>query len=189
MYTLVKLVAALVTLVSISPSFAMAADTSGQSVLTDPRPAEGMNEQKPSLGLSLGYADTEAGRATTIGYGVEYAFQPYIPMSTALELSGYSAQGSDTQSSITRTKLLVKGNYNLGGNIAVIKYSYVGVGVGVVWDNILNRNDLNLGIAPQVGFDIPLNTQYSLGANANYLFVGGAKPDAFALNGVAKYWF
>ena len=42
-----------------------------------------------------------------------------------------------------------------------------------------------------VGFDIPLTSErkVSLGLKGDYLIVGGAKPDTFSLNGVAKYWF
>jgi hypothetical protein len=189
MYTVMKLLTALVTLVAAAPALAEDTPTGRSSAITEPRPAEGLGEQKPSVGLMLGYADTEAGRTSSFGYGLEYAVQPYIPFGAAVELSGYSADGTDTQPSITRTKLLFKGNYNFGGDVAVIKDSYVGVGIGPVWDNILGRSQIDFGIAPQVGFDIPLNPNYTLGANANYLFVGGAKPDAFALNGVAKYWF
>jgi hypothetical protein len=189
MYTVLKLVAALATLVAAAPALAADSATGESTVLTEPRPTEGMREQKPSIGLNIGYADTEAGRGTSLGYGIEYGMQPYIPFGAAVELSGYSAKGTDTQSSLTRTKLLLKGNYNFAGTVPVIKYSYVGVGIGPVWDNILARSEINFGIAPQIGFDIPLNESYTLGANANYLFVSGAKPDVFALNGVAKYWF
>ena len=72
----------------------------------------------------------------------------------------------------------------------MIRYSWIGGGVGPVWDNE-HSVQTNFGTEPSVGFDVPIDdaATYSLGANANYLFVGGSRPDVFALNAVAKYWF
>lgn len=162
----------------------------GANTLPEARETETRAEMKPSLGIFGGYAETEAARRSAANYGIEYAFQPYIPLGAAIELSGYVSPSVEDQATLTRTRLLGKVNYNLGGNIPVIKNSYVGVGIGPIWDNVANTDDIEFGFAPQVGFDIPITrTKFSIGANANYLFVGGAKPDAFALNGVAKYWF
>lgn len=154
------------------------------------RKAQNLEEEKVSVGVNAGSALTE-GRANTLGYGVEAAFQPVIPLSAVLELGGYVAPASGTTPVLTRTKLLARGQYNLGGDIPFVRYSWVGVGIGPVWDNMNNSTVISLGVAPIVGFDIPINedAKFSLGANANYMFVGNAKPDVFALNGVAKYWF
>lgn len=170
---------------------ALAADESAVSrSMPEARETESAAEMKPSLGIMGGYAETEAARRSGTNYGIEYGFQPYIPVGVAIELSGYVSPSVENKATLTRTRLLGKANYNFGGNIAVIKNSYIGVGLGPVWDNVRNTDDVELGIAPQIGFDIPIaRTQFSLGANANYLFVGGAKEDVFALNGMAKYWF
>lgn len=171
-------------------SFTAFAQDSGQSVMTDPREPANTAEMRPSLGISGGYAESEGNRNSGTGYGIEYGWQPYIPMGVAIELGGYVSPAGDGEATLTRTKLLGKANYNLGGNIPVIKYSYAGLGIGAVWDNERNSDYVNLGIAPQIGFDIPIpQTKFTLGANANYMFVSGGKDDVFALNGLAKYWF
>ncbi|MBX3022913.1 MAG: hypothetical protein KF799_14660 [Bdellovibrionales bacterium] len=170
---------------------AWAADESAVSrSLPEGREPANEAEMKPSIGIMGGYAETEANRRSGTNYGVEYGFQPYIPLGVAIELSGYVSPAVDNEATLTRTRLLGKANYNFGGDIPVVKNSYVGIGLGPVWDNVLNTDSLQLGIAPQIGFDIPITrTKFSLGANANYLFVSGAKADVFALNGMAKYWF
>jgi hypothetical protein len=150
------------------------------------------SEYRPSIGITLGLAETDDRSNAAAGYGIEAAFQPYIPFGVAAELSGYTS-GSDTgQAGLTRTKLLAKGTYNFGGTNALIRYSYTGFGLGPVMDNIANSTELLLGIEPIIGFDIPLTDWakgFSLGGNANYLFVTGGHDNVFALNAVAKYWF
>ena len=114
-----------------------------------------------------------------------------FPLAWGLILVVTLSPSGGTNATLTRTRLLARGQYNFGGTIPFIRHSWVGAGLGAVWDNERNATDLNFGWAPAVGFDIPLDeaARFSLGANANYLFVSGAKPDVFALNGVAKYWF
>ena len=174
-------------------AFAHAADenTGVSKTLPEARPAYGRDEMKPSLGINAGLASTsEGGHGDALGYGIEFGYQHYIPVGVAFELGGYSSDGDGNNPSYTRTRLLGKVNYHFGGTRVILKDSYVGVGLGPIWDNVSGDDKIQLGFAPQVGFDIPLTgTKYSLGANANYLFVTGSSPDAFALNGVAKYWF
>ena len=153
--------------------------------------AEGTSQLKPTIGVSTGFAGTESRRGGTM-YGIEAAYQPVIPFGLGVVLGGYVADHSDTKATLTRTKLMAKGTYNFGGAIAVLKNAYVGSSVGAVNDNESNQNDVNFGFEPTVGFDIPLKgdlNRWSIGANANYLFVGGAKDDVLALNGIAKYLF
>jgi hypothetical protein len=166
------------------------ASTGVSKTLPISRRAQGVAETKPSLGVIGGMTNSSDQHRTGSAIGLEYGFQPYIPYGAAVELS--LADQPDQSSTLTRTKLLFKGNYNFGGNIPVIKNSYVGLGLGPVFDRLNGANDLELGVAPQIGFDIPVGekpSMWSLGANADYLFVGGAKSQVFALNGVAKYWF
>lgn len=167
------------------------ADRGENRTLPEQRPAEGMSEQKPSIGISTGVADTQNGRNAT-SWGIEYSFQPYIPYSAAVQLNGYVSDHNGDTPTLTRTELLFKSAYNFGGEIPFIKYTYVGGLLGPVFDNIQRTTDVNLGIAPVVGFDIPLRDwapHLSLGANANYMLLIGPKPDVFALNGTVKYWF
>jgi hypothetical protein len=88
---------------------------------------------------------------------------------------------------------LAKGTYNFGGTTPLIRYSYLGVGLGPVWDNIENTLHTSFGVAPLLGFDIPLtsedNSRFSLGAAGSYLFVNNTMPDAVTVNATAKYWF
>ncbi len=148
-------------------------------------------EQKPSVGVHFGTASVRNDRSPGQELGIEVGVQPLIPFSTAVELSAAVIPNKGDSATLTRTKLFFKGNYNFGGSIPVIRYSYVGVGAGLVFDNLASKSDLQLGWAPQLGFDIPLGTaeKYSLGANANYMMSGGDKAGVLALNAMAKYWF
>lgn len=169
-----------------------ASDDTGRVKETFPkvRRAETVEEQKISVGVTAGMASTE-GRSNALGYGVEAAYQPFIPFSVGIDLGGYSSPSSGANATLTRTRLLARGQYNFGGTIPFVRHSWVGLGAGAVMDNEPGSTSTNFGIQPIVGFDLPIDddAKFSLGANANYLFVGGAKPDVFALNGVAKYWF
>jgi hypothetical protein len=125
-----------------------------------------------------------------VSWGVEYALQPVVPLTSAVQLNGYASGAKGLSPTVTRTELLYKAAYNFVGDIPVVKYSYAGVALGPVFDNVRNHLDTELGVAPLLGFDIPVGmSQYTLGANANYMFVGGPNNDVFAVNGVAKYWF
>lgn len=148
-------------------------------------------EQKPSLGLFGGLSNLPD-RTGGSSYGVSLQVQPWIPFSTGIVVSGNVSPKTDLQPTLTRTQILATGAYNFGGDIPVIKYSYLGLGLGAVLDNEQNGLITSFGALPNVGFDIPLDStdkSFTLGANASYLFVGNARPQVFALNGVAKYWF
>lgn len=147
---------------------------------------------KPSLGLRIGPENVDRYFNRGLGYGIEFGFEPVVPFSVAVELSGTAISSESNEPSITRTKLLAKGAYNFGGTTPIIRYSHVGAGIGMVHDNLGNEGKLNLGLGPHIGFDIPLaaaNSQFSLGASLAYLFVTGNGPDALSANGVVKYWF
>lgn len=178
-------------LILIAALFAMPFALAQTSTIPEPGPADSRAEQKPSIGIRTGIANTEGDDDQAWEYGVEVGYQPYIPIGLALELSGYSVDSDGPDAALTRTKLLGKGLYNFGGTIPVIRYSYVGAGIGPVYDNINNDQDWNLGLAPVAGFDIPLGQRekISLGATVAYLFVTGDNPDALSANGMMKYWF
>jgi hypothetical protein len=163
-------------------------DTGSSRTFQEPR-FSGYEEQKPSIGVMGGYTDTEGSRDSSGAYSLELGFQPVIPVGMAIELGTYSTNGEGGSASLTRTKLLGKVNYNLGGTIPVIRYSYLGLGAGPVYDNVNHDTDWSLGIAPQAGFDIPVSSAFTLGANTSYMFISNAKDDVFALNAVAKYWY
>ena len=163
------------------------------STLPEPKRADSMAEQKPSIGIRTGVANVEGSDEQAWEYGIEAGYQPYVPISIAVELSGYAQESDGPDAGMTRTKLLGKGMYNFGGTTPVIRHSYVGAGVGPVYDNLNNEQDLNIGLAPLAGFDIPLakkpSEYLSLGASVAYLIVTGNNADAFSANGALKYWF
>jgi hypothetical protein len=176
----------------LSVAFTQVFAETGKNILIMPRKAEGISETKPSIGVSAGLSNPSQSQNSTINYSAEYAIQPVIPFSVGLRLGVFDAPGSGSNAALTRTSLLLTGNYNFGGDIVVLKNSYVGMSAGPVLDNTNGSSTVDLGIAPRVGFDIPLGgtmQKYSLGAMADYMFVGGAKADVFSLNGVVKYWF
>jgi hypothetical protein len=173
----------------LSGSYAFAAENESRTT-PESRPVRTEAERAPSLGVIGGITDTHQGFRNGTSYGAEYGWQTYIPFSAAVELSGYVSDHSAANPTLTRTRLLGKYNYNFGGSIPVIKDSYIGVGAGPVLDNVRNTNTWEVGIVPQIGFDIPIaSTNLSLGANANYMFIIGPNANALAVNGVAKYWF
>ncbi len=193
-----KITAALLTLAATAGlSWATwAAETNGQSrTFSEPRHLTDESQRAPSIGVHTGVAGTEGDYGNSMDWGAEVAFQPMIPISAGLELNGYASDGDRGHQGLTRTDLLAKGAYNFGGTIPVIRYSYVGAGIGPVWDNLSNTSHISLGLAPMVGFDIPIattdqdRTRFTLGAAGSYLFVNNGMPDTLALNGVAKYWF
>ncbi|MBX9767235.1 MAG: hypothetical protein K2X47_08190, partial [Bdellovibrionales bacterium] len=127
--------------------------------------------------------------------GVEAGFQPYIPYSAGVEFTTMSSDRSRS-SNLNRTKLLVRGNYNFGGSLPILRSSFVGGGVGPVFDSENGETVLRPALGVTAGFDVPLTStgqiipdSFSLGANVSYLFVGNNGPDAFGLNGLVKYWF
>lgn len=178
---------------ALSSGQAFAAGGTGESVFPSQKRANTAAESKPSLGVFAGITDTAEGRKNGTSWGAEYQYQPIIPFSAGLQLSGYVSDYTTNMATLTRTKLLLTGNYNFGGDVAVIKDSWVGLEVGPVMDNVNHSETIDLGAGPRIGFDIPLGAseenRYTLGANADYLLIGGAKPSVFALNGVVKYWF
>lgn len=178
----IKFVATLLTALMSSAVFA-------QGASRYQTPATGLAKNLPHLSLLAGVADTED-RDSSANYGIEVGIRPILPLTSSIELSGNVGGKQEGRATITRTKLLAKANYNVGGDIPLIRDTYIGAGLGPVLDNNRHDQDVELGVAPQVGFNIPVTgTQVSVGANANYMFVSGDKPDVFALNGVATFWY
>ncbi len=152
---------------------------------------------RPSLGLRVGYANTEGKQKDAMDFGVEAGYRISTYVGTALELGGYSTPRlHEDNSTLSRLELLAKGTFHpVMGNIPVIKYMNLGAGVGPVYDHIGRLKRLSVGVAPQLGIDIPASTfassdsQFTVGAVASYLFVSNGMPDTFSASGVAKYWF
>lgn len=167
----------------------------GQSALSEPREIMTRGEAKPHIGFRAGLADVDQRYETATNYGIEIGFQPYIPFGVSVGLSQFSTDraaiaGTD---GLTRTQLLAQGTYNFAGENNFVRYTYLGLALGPVLDRAGGRDAMNLAWSPVAGFDIPINNAerdyFTLGAVANYLFVGGGRPSTLALNGAVKYWF
>jgi hypothetical protein len=173
-----------------SSSLVMAQDPAKttSSTFPAPTPIETQEEYRVHMGVNLGFNTPEGSYDTTSGLGVEVGYQPYIPFGVGAEL--FTTQidadkGNDEQ----RTTLLGRGSYNFGGTAPVIRNSFVGLGAGPVYaDGVWE-----VGLAPLVGFDIPvtkINDQdLTLGANAKFLVTSTNSPDSFMANLAVKYWY
>lgn len=151
---------------------------------------DGLN---PHVGVTLGVVNPEGSYKSGAEYGVNFGFQPYIPFGLGLSLSFSSNESKyqDTRS-LDRTSVLVRGTYNFGGTITVIKNSYVGIMTGPV----INQDAMYFGFAPVAGFDIPVRewsgnylSYLSVGAEAKYMIMSSNESDGLTVNGVVKYWF
>lgn len=189
-----KLAFALVATV-LSTNAAYAVDRA-VSTFPEPRVVGNSSELKPHIGLRLGVSNPQGDMNSGVGYGIEYGYQPYIPVGVAVELSALTTD-SQNPTDVNRAKLLLKGTYNFGGTVPIVRNSYVGVGAGPVLDTAADGvSRARFGVAPLAGFDIPIATagtsdvkNVSLGANAHYLFVSHDAPNSFELAGMMKYWF
>jgi len=146
---------------------------------------------KPHLGVKLGIADPEGSADAAAEVSATIGFQPVIPFSVGLESS--FVKFNDDPSGLERTSLMVYGNYNFGGDIPIIKHSYVGVSAGPAWENEKNDEGLALVWVHTIGFDQPLTSltrePLTIGASASYLISTRSTPDSLNLAGVIKYWY
>lgn len=177
-------------------NYARAADNMGRIKNSFPKVSETMNPEyaKPHIGVMAGFSNPEGSFDTTGEYGLDVGLQPWSPLGVGLEVTRVSTERTfrGVNQNLERTNVLVKGIYNLGGTIPVVRYSYLGLGLGAVFDTSAYTGT-HSGIAPLIGFDIPLTNDtanfFSLGAGAKYVFVSGPSPDSFTVNGMVKYWF
>jgi hypothetical protein len=181
-------------LAAVLPLVANAQD-SNSSVIVENRPVTARSEFKPHVGVLTGVANTEGNYQSGFEYGATIGYQPYIPFGIGMELStAYNNVSSGPeQFDFQRTKLLVQGTYNFGGNIPIIAQSYVGVAIGPMLESINNDTELVVGTMPTLGFDYPFalrsGEDVSLGLNARYLVSSSGVPNTFGVNAMAKYWF
>ena len=185
-----------VLLVTFASPIVLAAAPSGRSTTYPPvAQTMTMSEMKPHLGVIAGLNNPESFKSTP-EYGLDVGFQPWAPFGLGFEWSSAdtSRQMADTRESLSRNSLLLRGTYNLAGDAAVIRDSYIGLTLGTVIDSRAYKGT-HSGIGPVAGFDIPVTdrmdrAQYlTLGLAAKYVFVSGPSPDAFSMNGALKYWF
>lgn len=159
----------------------------GQSVTPKPRAVEKSSEWKPHVGFLVGATMPEGSGDSSSEFGVDVGYQPYIPFGLGAEFIHSDVDvGNEKQE---RNTIWVKGTYNFGGTIDILKESYVGLGVGAV----IKSGEAAAAVAPLIGFDIPIGDRqagyFSLGANARYAIVSNNDIDTFSLNGIVKYWY
>ncbi|MGE3973569.1 MAG: hypothetical protein AB7F59_03485 [Bdellovibrionales bacterium] len=171
------------------------AQGTSETVFPSPRAVEA-NEWQPHFGVRGGYSNPDDNFNGAAEYGLEAGFQPYVPFGVGLEFTRSVSESSVSKPDLERTAVLAKGTYNFGGTLPIIRTSFLGLGLGPVFDHNDNKDSTRLGFNLLGGFDIPLDEQmglgpnsFSLGAVANYLFVSTDGPDTLGLNGTLKYWF
>lgn len=143
---------------------------------------------QPHVAALGGFADVP--RDNTGGLvGVDIGYEPLSPISVGANFS-LAGPGADD----TRMMLMGYADYNFGGDLPILRYSYLGVEAGWIRDTAQVTNDIELsdnymGIGPRIGFDQPVAAFWTVGATARYLFnVEDSDSHTFALAGVVKYW-
>lgn len=155
------------------------------------REVDNSSMRRPHIGVNIGVGNPEGSRTPGGRYLVEVGLQPYVPFGLAVE-GGYS-YFTDGPDKVSRTSLLLKGTYNFGGTVPVLKYSYIGLGIGPAWEDSTHKDGFAALTVPQLGFDIPLETfvskPLSIGLNASYNISSTGTRNVFYTSGVLKYWY
>ncbi len=145
------------------------------------------SEMNWSAGVISGVNSPKGDATSSAEYGLIINYQPMMNVTAGIEAN---TTRLSTSNDVRQSNVLLRSTYNFGGDIPVIKSSFVGVGVGPVF--ISNR--VRWAGAPLIGFDIPLSSKshdyLSLGLEAKYLFITNTDvPDLFASALALKYWF
>lgn len=143
--------------------------------------------QKLHVGLLTGLDSANGNEnGTSAELGVDIGYQP-------TNIFGVGIEGTtsklDTPDEPRRTMVLAKATARFGGDIPVLKDTFVGGAAGPVFA----RSKTRLGVGPLAGFDIPLTSNrahdfLSLGLNAKYIFTNDT-PDSLISAVALKYWF
>lgn len=169
-------------------------DATSRSAKTFPQPREVLQDGlNPHIGITAGAFNPEGSFKTGAEYGLNVGIQPYIPFGLGMSLTFSSNQAKgDGVRQIDRTAVLIRGTYNFGGNITLIKNSFMGIATGPV----INQDATYFGLAPILGFDIPVRewsgkylSYLSVGAEAKYMIMSSNESDGLTVNGAIKYWF
>lgn len=154
-----------------------------------PRAVSDADQYRLHFGFLGGINIPEGSRGATPEVGMDFGFQPYIPYGAGVELTT-SNFGGDQKDLHKRTTFLFKGSYNFGGDTPVIKFAYVGLGMGPTF----LKSGTEMAVAPLLGFDFPFHgethhQEWSLGFYAKYMFVTTDDPDSLITLASLKYWF
>ena len=195
---LVTQFASAITLAILSAGSALAASEGrSEALVIEPRISANREELAPSFGIYGGAASQNGdGYRTDPSFMLDFAIQPFIPFSFALQAQ-YAPSSLNVpfaKIDFNTSNLLLKEVLNFGGTIPVLRNSYVGTKIGATMYTGDIDTKTHLSAGPTLGFDIPLSpaNNVSLGAEATYLAVLGddlATPDQTSLLGAVKYWF
>ncbi len=172
----------------LSGSFGVLAAETISGIFPEVKEVQNTNDYKPHMGFTAGMNSPGGDNNTTTETGVNIGFQPLIPFDLGVEFST-SRFNSDDDQDYKRVSTLGKATYNFGGEIPLLRDTYVGGAAGPVF--LSGRTEF--GAAPLAGFDIPLTKNkkkdfVSLGLNTRYLYVTDA-PDSLITNAAVSYWF
>lgn len=149
------------------------------------------DEMAYSMGLTAGVNAPESTNDDTGVAGAIIGFQPVAPLGLGLEVNTSRFNNGDDQN-YKSIATLARATYNFGGDIPVIRDSFLGAAGGPLFLSNSNTDQTEWGIAPLAGFDIPLAERkrdvISLGLDAKYLITTDT-PDAIVAQGAVKYWF
>ncbi len=157
------------------------------TALVNPRAVTETSEYKPHFGLQAGSNSPEGSNRTGAEIGFDIGYQVYIPYGIGLMYSHTTFENSNYKNE-QRDELMAKGTYNFGGDIPVIRNSYIGLAAGTSSNDGANT----LIAAPLLGFDIHVgevrDTGLSVGALAKYIIYADDNADSTTLSGVLKFW-
>jgi len=156
-----------------------------EGTLPTPRAVEEKDMYRIHMGLTAGVSNPNGASESSPEYGINVGFQPYVPFGLGAEITTTEMDDSDIQ----RTNVLARGTYNFGGDVPVLKSSYVGAVAGPMF---IDGDTTEWSIGPVVGFDIPLQEKasdfLSLGLTAKYLYTTEVQ-DSFSAGLALKYWY
>jgi hypothetical protein len=152
--------------------------------LPEPREVDNKDAYRIHMGLTAGVNNPNGDADSTPEFGINVGFQPYVPFGLGAEITTAELDETDIQ----RTSVLARGTYNFGGDIPVLKSSYVGVVTGPMFVD----SQVEWSVGPTAGFDIPLTQAtsnfLSLGLQAKYLYTTDVQ-DSFSAGLALKYWY
>ncbi len=157
-----------------------------EGTLPEPQRVEDKSMYKIHMGLTAGMTNPNGDAESSAEYGINVGFQPYIPFGLGAEVTTSELDDSDIQ----RTNVLARATYNFGGDIPVLRSSYVGILTGPMFQS--EDGDTEFSVGPTAGFDIPLQEKssdfLSLGLTAKYLYTTDVQ-DSFSAGLALKYWY
>jgi hypothetical protein len=147
-------------------------------------------QYQTQLGIIAGFTNVDGGNFDSASnFGIDAGIGPIGQIVPGAEIAYSNNKSSDSSDDLERFTLLAKGSYHIGGSTMFWNRTYAGLAIGVV----VADNEMNLVMAPLVGFDIPVavypSTMLSAGALVKYLVVSGSEPEAWIPSVAIKYWF